>query len=158
MQSSIGKIKKKQIAWHLRVKLIIEAATGGKMPDLIKKKIDHRLYCHHYHFTIVSLYVGHWSNNNKKKKRNTKEALSINNDINLREEKKSILYSKKMAYVNKTRWNVRACVRACIYARVLMIIKFLATDPVVQHANITQLIVIKKEHRLIKSRRKAGCI
>jgi hypothetical protein len=48
----------------------------------------------------------------------------------------------------------RTCVRACIYARVLMIIKFLATDPMVQHANITQLIVIKKEHRLIKSRRK----
>jgi len=44
----------------------------------------------------------------------------------------------------------RTCVRACIYARVLMIIKFLATDPVVQHANITQLIVIKKEYRLIK--------
>ena len=41
-------------------------------------------------------------------------------------------------------------VRACV--RVLMIIKFLATDPVVQHANITQLIVIKKEHRLIKNR------
>jgi hypothetical protein len=40
------------------VKLIIEAATSGKMPDLIKKKIDHRLYCHHYHFTTVSLYVG----------------------------------------------------------------------------------------------------
>jgi hypothetical protein len=35
------------------VKLIIEAAIGGKMPDLIKKKIDHRLYCHHYHFTTM---------------------------------------------------------------------------------------------------------
>ncbi len=44
--------------------------------------------------------------------------------------------------------------RANIYERVLMIIKFLATDPMVQHANITQLIVIKKEHKLIKSRRK----
>jgi hypothetical protein len=43
-------------------------------------------------------------------------------------------------------------VRVCV--RVLMIIKFLATDPMVQHANITQLIVIKKEHRLIKNRRK----
>ena len=52
----------------------------------------------------------------------------------------------------------RTCVRAGIHARVLMIIKFLATDPMVQHANITQVIVIKKEQRLIKSRMKAGCI
>ena len=52
----------------------------------------------------------------------------------------------------------RTCMRANIYERVLMIIKFLATDPMVQHANITQLIVIKREHKLIKSRRKAGCI
>ena len=32
----------------------------GKMPDLIKKKIDHRLDCHHYHCAavVVSLDVG----------------------------------------------------------------------------------------------------
>lgn len=39
-------------------KLIIEAAMDGKMPDLIKKKIDHRLDCHHYHCAAVSLDVG----------------------------------------------------------------------------------------------------
>jgi hypothetical protein len=48
------------------VKLIIEAAIGGKMPDLIKKKIDHRLYCHHYHFTTMSLYIGHGSEQKRK--------------------------------------------------------------------------------------------
>ena len=53
----------------------------------------------------------------------------------------------------------RTCVRAYIHARVLMIIKFLATDLVVQHANITQLIVRKNEQRLIKNRdERAGCI
>jgi hypothetical protein len=94
MQSSIGKIKTKQIAWHLRVKLIIETATGGKMPDLIKKKIDHRLDCHHYHFTTVSLYVGHWSQKKTMKERK-KHCPSIMISIFAKKKKISILLKKK---------------------------------------------------------------
>jgi hypothetical protein len=90
----------------LKVKLIIEAATGGKMPDLIKKKIDHRLYCHHYHF-MVSLYVGHCSNSRRR------HCPSIM--ISIFERNKITTLVEKMAYVNKTRWNVRMYVRACVH-------------------------------------------
>lgn len=50
----------------------------------------------------------------------------------------------------------RTCVRACVHtcARVLMIIKSLATDLVVQHANITQLIVRKERGEINQESRR----
>lgn len=154
MQICVGKIKTKPIAWHWRVKLIIEAATSGKMPDLIKKKIDHRLDCHHYHFTrSVSLSLSILDIATKKE---TREALSINNNHRKKERKEldTLVWKKNWHMWNKDKME-RTCVRAYIHARVLMIIKFLATDPVVQHANITQRTVRKREeYRLIKSRTK----
>lgn len=91
-----------------------------------------------------------------KERREEKHCPSITITGARKKERKELdtLFWKKWHMWNKDKME-RTCVRACIYARVLMIIKFLATDPVVQHANITQLTVIKREeYRLIKSRPK----
>lgn len=103
--------KRKHIAWQRRVKLIIEAASGGKMPDLIKKKIDHRLDCHHYHGTHTHTHsvLTCWTSRMRERR------------------------NEDGTYV---RVSLFRCMRMCYEcARVLMIIKFLATDPMVQHAN-----------------------
>lgn len=131
MQSSIGKMKTKQIAWHCRVKLIIEAATSGKMPDLIKKKIDHRLDCHHYHFTTVSLDVGQWSRRRRRRRRETNF------------EKKDGTY-------------VRACVHICACVNDNQVSSNGSNGATCKHN--TSHCHQEKEHRLIKNRQRNGCI